>query len=116
MAPDGGGVTTVGDALRFIEAFIGGELLTPDELASMTRQWNRVFFPFDYGLGIQRFRLPRVMSPWPPPPELIGHAGSTGSFSFYEPSKRAYVVGTVNQTDNPARPYRMIVQMMNALR
>ncbi len=113
--PDGGGVTTTADAIRFLKAFFGGELLTADEISVMTSRWNRIYFPFSYGLGVQRFKLPRIMSPWPPPPELIGHAGSTGSFSFYEPSKKAYIVGTVNQVDNQRRPYRMIVQMMNAL-
>lgn len=114
--PDGGGVTTVTDALRFLRAVFEGELLTADEIRMMTSRWNRVFFPFHYGVGLQRFTLPRIMSPHPPPPTLIGHAGSTGSFSFYEPSKQAYIVGTANQTDNPGRPYRMIVQMMHALR
>lgn len=113
--PDGGGVTTAADAMRFLKALFGGELLTADEIALMTNRWNPVFFPFEYGLGLQRFTLPRFMSLWPPPPELIGHAGSTGSFSFHEPTKQAYIVGTVNQMDNPARPYRMIVRMMHAL-
>jgi len=115
FGPDGGGVTTASDAMRFLRAFFDGELLTPEEVTTMTDRWNRIYFPFEYGLGVQRFKLPRIMSPWPPPPVLLGHAGSTGSFSFYEPSKQAYIVGTVNQTDNPSRPYRMIVQMMNAL-
>lgn len=113
--PDGGGVTTAADAMRFLKAFFGGELLTAGELSLMTGRWNRIYFPFSYGLGVERFKLPRILSPWPPPPELVGHAGSTGSFSFFEPSKEAYIVGTVNQVDNPRRPYRMIVQMMNAL-
>ncbi len=115
FTPDGGGVTTLRESLRFIRSLFSGELLTSDELALMTSRWNRIYFPFEYGTGIQRFRLPRFMSPSSTTPVLVGHAGSTGSFCFHDPERQAFVVGTTNQTDNPGRPYRTIVQMLNSL-
>ena len=113
FAPDGGVVSTVAESLRFVRAIFGGELLTEDQLAYMTRRWNRIFFPLQYGAGLMRFKMPRWMSPFQAPPELIGHSGSTGSFAFFNPERAVYVAGTVNQMDNPGRPYRLMIPMIN---
>jgi CubicO group peptidase (beta-lactamase class C family) len=115
FAPDGGLVSTLAESLRFLRAFFGGELLTKDQLASMMRQWNRIFFPLQYGSGLMRFKLSRLMSPFMAPPELIGHSGSTGSFAFYNPRRDVYLAGTVNQMDKPGRPYRLMTQMIGLL-
>jgi len=112
FAPDGGVVSTLAESLRFLQGFFGGELLKEDQLKFMMRQWNRLFFPLQYGSGLMRFKLPRWMSPFMAPPELIGHSGSTGSFAFYEPARGVYMAGTVNQMANPGRPFRIMTQMV----
>ena len=38
-------------------------------------------------------------------PELIGHSGVTGSFSFSNPEAGLHIAGTFNQLDKPSRPY-----------
>jgi len=79
---DGGIVSNTNDLLRFIRAFMDGELFPAEYLGEMMR-WNRIFFPLEYGAGLMRFKLPRILSPFSPTPELIGHSGSTGSFLFH---------------------------------
>ncbi len=115
FAPDGGVVSTIDESLRFLRAFFRGELLTDEQLALMTGQWNPIFFPLRYGYGLMHFELPRWMSPFKAPPELIGHSGSTGSFAFHNPERGAYLAGTLNQMDNPGRPYRLMTQMIGLL-
>lgn len=51
-----------------------------------------------------RVKMPRIMSPFMPAPEIIGHSGSSGSFAFYCPSKQVYIVGTLNQTEKKSIP------------
>jgi CubicO group peptidase (beta-lactamase class C family) len=112
LAPDGGVVSTVTESLRFLRAFFGGELLTPDQLALMTSRWNRLFFPLRYGYGLMRFQVPRWMSPFKASPELVGHSGSTGSFAFHNPKRDLYIAGTLNQMDKPNRPFRLMTQVV----
>jgi len=115
FAPDGGIVSTLKDSLRFLRGFFSGDLLTSDQLKLMTSRWRPVFFPLKYGCGLMQYKPPRWMSPFAPPPELVGHSGSTGSFAFYNPDQDVYLAGTVNQMDNPGRPYRLASQMMALL-
>jgi len=112
FAPDGGVVSTAAESLRFMRAFFGGELLAEDQLALMTSRWNRLFFPLRYGYGLMRFQVPRWMSPFKAPPELLGHSGSTGSFAFHDPKQDLYVAGTLNQTDKPSRPFRLMTKVI----
>lgn len=43
--------------------------------------------------------------------ELLGHSGSTGSFAFYYPDKDLFIVGDLNQMDNPALQIRLAMQL-----
>ena len=110
---DGGVVSTLADSVRFLSGFFGDELLTPDELSYMTGRWNRIFFPMQYGAGVMRFNLPRWISPFKSPGELIGHSGSSGSFAFYSRPRDLFVVGTVNQSDSPGRPFRLMPRILD---
>lgn len=116
FAPDGGVVATVADSLRFLQAFFEGELFDTRYLGQMMANWNTVFFPIQYGQGLMRFKLPRLMSPFSAPPEFVGHSGSSGSFAFYSPDRQLYIVGTFNQLASPARPYAFMVKAANALK
>ncbi len=115
FAPDGGLVSTVAESLRFLQALFGGELLATAQLDIMTKQWNRIFFPVRYGSGLMLFKLPRWMSPFRSPPELVGHSGSTGSFAFHNAKRDVFLAGTVNQMDQPGRPYRLMTKMIGLL-
>jgi len=108
---EGGMVSTATESLRFLRAFFSGELLPPERIAFMTRQYRPIFFPLRYGYGVMQFKLPRWMRLIGGPPALVGHSGSTGSFAFYDPEKDLYLAGTVNQMDNPSRPFMVMGKM-----
>jgi D-alanyl-D-alanine carboxypeptidase len=110
---DGGMVATLADILRFLQGFFRDELLSEDELAYLTRRWNRIFFPMRYGGGVMRFHLSRWMSPLRTTGELVGHSGSSGSFAFYNPRQDVFLAGTVNQSDSPSRPFRLMTRMLH---
>jgi CubicO group peptidase (beta-lactamase class C family) len=107
-------VSTAADQMKFIRAFFGGKYFTPEFIEEL-KKWNAIFFPFKYGIGIQKFYIPRLLSPFKAVPELIGHCGSVGSVAFYLPDKEAYITGTVNQTSNPAIVFRTMVKLVNKL-
>jgi CubicO group peptidase (beta-lactamase class C family) len=115
FAPYGGLVSTIAESLRFLRAFFGGELLTPDQLRLITSRRNRLFFPLQYGYGLMRFEVPRWMSPFKARPELVGHSGPTGPFAFFNPKPDLYVAGTLNQMDKPNRPFRLMPQVIGLL-
>lgn len=111
----GGIVSTVPESLRFLRAYFAGELFDAVHLPLMM-QWNAMFFPIQYGAGLMRFKLPRWMTLFRDSPELIGHAGSTGSFAFYAPQKEIFVAGTFNQAAKPSRPFGFMLKALAAAR
>ena len=113
FGPDGGLVSCVEDLLTFMRAFIEGKLFKNSETLTRMQTWNRIFFPFQYGLGLMRFKLPRFFSPFSPTPELIGHSGASGSFLFYCPKAEIYLAGTLNQLADKSKPIRLILEAIN---
>lgn len=107
-------VSNAGDQMAFLQAFFGGYFYPKEQLLA-PGQWNRIFFPFKYGMGMQQFSLPRILSPFKPFPQMMGHAGSTGSFAFYVPQKDLYMTGTVNQASSPGAAFQAMVQIVNRL-
>ena len=114
FGPDGGIVSTSGELMIFIRAFFNGQLF-PIEYFGEMKQWNKIFFPLEYGIGLARFKLPRVFSPFKALPELLGHSGLSGAFAFYSPEKDVFLTGTVNQINNPDLSYRLMLQLLNYL-
>lgn len=110
---EGGIVSTTAESLTFLRAFFAGELFDKKHFERMMRQWNSIFFPIQYAYGMMRFKVPRLLSPFRPTPELIGHSGSTGSFAFYMPARELYFAGTINQAAAPGKPFRLMLQMAN---
>lgn len=106
--------STAGDQMRFIRAFFDGKYFSEDFINGL-KKWNNIFFPFKYGVGIQKFYIPRLLSPFKAVPELIGHCGSVGSVAFYVPGKDVYITGTVNQTSNPNIVFQTIIKIVNKL-
>lgn len=112
MGPDGGIISTADDLLIFLRAFMQNRLFKVGNAAQM-RQWNRLFFPLQYGYGLMRFKLPRWLTLFRATPELIGHSGSSGSFAFYAPEPDIYLIGTFNQTDAPQRPFGFMLRVLS---
>jgi len=109
---DGGIVSNSEESLKFLEAFFNNKFF-PQAYLSDLYKWNRIFFPLQYGAGITLFKLPRIFSPFKALPELIGHSGLSGAFSYYCPSKDLYLCGTVNQIYQPGNSYRMMLKIIN---
>ena len=116
------------DQLRFMHAFANGELFeSPRTKELMQARWNRFGLPLDraalrapswpieYGLGVKRFRLPRILSGPKPMPALYGHSGSTGTWAFHCPALGVSIVGTVDQVTAGAVPYRFLPKVVNLI-
>lgn len=114
MAADGGVVSNLSDSLTFLKAYFAGELFDSSYFELM-QQWNPLFFPMQYGYGLMRFKVPRWMNLFRETPELIGHSGSSGSFGFYAPKEKVYLVGTFNQIDAPQRPFQFMMKALNVV-
>jgi D-alanyl-D-alanine carboxypeptidase len=117
--------STTGDMIRFMKALVRGALFDDSGTTGlMTGRWKRFGFPLDlaalrapswpieYGLGIMRFRLPRLFTPFHPVPEVIGHSGSTGSWLFHAPDLDLFLCGTVDEVTSGAVPYRLVPKML----
>ncbi len=114
FGPDGGMVSTSPELLRFTEAFFTGELFPPSYLQEL-QLWNRITFPMWSGVGIQRLKLPWLFNPLGTVPEFVGHTGQSGVVAFYSPDKRAFVVGTTNQTAHPSLAIRTMIKLIQTL-
>lgn len=108
-------ISTVSDQMRFIKAFFRGEFYPRDRLQALEK-WKRIFFPFQYGIGLQKFSMPRYLSPCQAVPDMIGHCGSTGAVAFYIPDMKLYITGTTNQQANPSAAFQTMIRLVHTLR
>ncbi len=108
---DGGIVSTASESLNFLTAFFDGRLF-PKERIEGLRKWNRIFFPLQYGVGLMRFKLPRIFSPLKAFPELIGHSGLSGAFEFYCPERNLFLAGTVNQLSPESASFKLMLKFL----
>ncbi len=111
---DGGIVSTSAELMTFLKAFFNGQFF-PVETFAQLKQWNRIFFPLEAGVGLTRFKLPRLFSPFRAMPEFIGHSGLSGTVAFYAPKEDTYLTGTVNQISDPGRSFRLMMELLNCL-
>ena len=107
-------ISTANDQMHFIKAFFTGYFYPKEELKSLEK-WNPIFFPFKYGIGIQKFYMPRLLSPLKAVPDMIGHCGSTGSVAFYIPDLDTYITGTTNQQANPSAAFQTMIKIVHTL-
>ena len=112
---DGAIISTAEESSIFLKAFMNGTLFPKSDLDEMQQEWNAVFFPLQYGVGIMKFKLPRIFSPFKAMPLFIGHSGLSGAFSFYCPEKNVYICGTVNQIKNPGNSYKLMLKLVQAI-
>jgi len=111
---DGGVVSTAEESMIFVKAFFDGELFAKEYLGKM-HEWNKIFFPLQYGLGIMSFKLPWFFSPFKPIPQLLGHSGLSGAFAYYCPKKDIYLTGTLNQIADPSLSYKFLIKILHKL-
>lgn len=110
----GGAVSTMADTLRFLRAYFAGELFNPVHFERIM-QWNAMFFPMQYGYGLWRYKLPRWTNFFRETPEFIGHAGVCGAMAYYNPKHDLYIVGTLNQMDQPIRQFQLLPKVIQAV-
>ncbi len=115
FGPDGGIVSNSQDSARFLRAFFQGEIFPEEYLFEMTAEYNRIFFPLRYGVGLMMFQLPAIFTLFRKFPELLGHSGLSGAFSFYAPKLDLYFTGSLNQIAARSASYQMLVKCMQAL-
>jgi len=108
-------ISTAKDQMTFLKAFFCGYFF-PKERLSELEKWNSIFFPFKYGIGIQKFHIPRILSPFHPVPHMVGHCGSTGSVAFYVPDKNLFITGTINQQARPNIAFQTMIKIIKQLR
>lgn len=111
----GGMVSTVSDTLRFLRALVQGELFARPETFPSMQHWNKIYFPMQYGYGLMKFHVPRLLSPFSPSPVLVGHSGSTGSFLYYSAEKNIYLSGTVNQNMRFRAPFALMLKAIQII-
>ncbi len=107
-------ISTAKDQMTFLKAFFSGYFFPRERLHEL-QHCNSVFFPFKYGIGIQKFYLPRILSPFKPVPDMIGHSGSVGAVAFYVPDRDIYMTGTVNQQARPNIAFQAMIKIINNL-
>ncbi|KPJ72333.1 hypothetical protein AMJ52_06655 [candidate division TA06 bacterium DG_78] len=105
-------ISTAKDQMTFLKAFFNGYFF-PKERLNELEKWNNIFFPFKYGIGIQKFYMPRILSPFQPVPDMVGHCGSTGSVAFYIPDMDFYITGTINQQAKPNIAFQTMIKIIN---
>lgn len=115
MPVDGGAVSTARELGRFLQGFFDGRLFESRLLAELP-DWRRVFFPLQAGCGVLRFRLPRLLSPFRAPPDLVGHSGISGAFAFRDSVTGIILSGTTNQLADRGAPYRLMVRALAVAR
>ena len=107
-------ITTADELMIFIKAFFKGRLFDAkafEELSAYTRL-QLYMYPISSGGGYWQIPLGGLGTLFMGEGELLGHAGSTGSFAFYYPHKDLYFVGDINQTGAPGGLFmRRVVKM-----
>mgnify|MGYP001817704549 CR=1 FL=1 len=106
-------VSNVEDSLRFLRAVMEGGLFRDPSTLERMQNWKRIFFPMQYGLGLVRFKLPRLFSPFSPAPELVGHSGVSSAFLLCNADSQIAIAGTLNQLRNQGRPSQLMLKIMS---
>ena len=107
-------ISTARDQMTFLKVFFNGYFFPKERLKELEK-WNNIFFPFKYGIGIQKFHIPRILSLFHPVPDMVGHCGSTGSVVFYVPDMDLYITGTTNQQAKPNIAFQTMIKIINKM-
>jgi len=111
-------ISTAADLMLFLKAFWSGALFSQNvfEKLSEYRKLQMSMGPLYYGGGYMQIPLNSIYTLFSGKGELIGHSGTTGSFTFYYPYKDLYFVGDVNQMANPGLAIRLVMRLAMAVK
>lgn len=120
--------STAADQMKFIRLLMKGEPFDrPETLPAMMSNWRRFGFPTDraalrspnwpieYAIGMMRFHVPRLFTPFTPIPALYGHTGSTGCWLFYCPDLDIAMSGSVEDAAAGAVPFGTAPRILRIL-
>ncbi len=120
--------STADDTLAFLHGLVRGDIFgDPLTGEAMQHRWRRFGLPLDrvalrspgwpieYGLGIMRFRLPRIFNSLRAMPPVVGHTGSTGCWLFYSPQLDMLLTGSVDEVTAGAVPYMIVPKILSIL-
>ncbi len=119
--------STLNDLLIFMRALINGNAFSnPETAVQMRQEWHTFGFPtslmplspnwpIQYGLGMMRLQMPRLLSPFRTIPAVIGHTGVTGSWLFYCQDLDLLLAGTFNQIAAAPLPFRIMPKVLSEM-
>jgi D-alanyl-D-alanine carboxypeptidase len=113
---DGGIVSTVADAVTFLQALKEGKIIRHDTLELMHDNWHQLpNMPFKYGYGTMKFEVTAFIKWAGKAPLVWGHTGSTGVFLYYAEGLDLYMAGTIDQTEDRIRPIMLMIKVMQVI-
>jgi D-alanyl-D-alanine carboxypeptidase len=128
VASSGDLYSTTGDLLRFGRSLFTGSLFdAAGTLGLMQEQFHRFglprnaatlrapSWPIEYGLGLMRFSVGRLLTGGVRLPTVVGHTGSTGSWLWHLPELDLVVAGTVDQAAAVTVPFRAVPRALAPL-
>ena len=113
----GGIVSTASETMVFLKAFFNGELFSKEYLPKLYK-WNKLDLKMaglEYGCGLMRCKMAKVVELFYPNLELIGHAGISGSFAFYCPAKELFITGTLNQLARSNMAFPFMIKLLHCI-
>lgn len=114
LSGEGGVVSTTSDTNRFLDWVERGEAIDGGWESLMVR--SRRFSPgVDYGLGVMRATLPRVLTGWTSTPTGFGHYGMTGYAMMSIPKTGWHISTTTNQMAKQFIGVRLYAAVLGAV-
>ena len=116
--------STAADLARLMRALVSGRFFDQPGTWSLMQNWHSLGVPRDmaslrlpgwpiqYGLGLMRFKLPRLFTPFQAMPAIIGHTGSSGTWLFHCPERDLYIAGGVSEVTSGAVPFRLVPRLL----
>ncbi|MBD7949809.1 serine hydrolase domain-containing protein [Oerskovia rustica] len=107
----GGVVTTMDDLLLFLRALMGGDLVSDETLATLTRFEHDVDKGIGYGMGIMQFRFSELSPLLFAMSDVHGAVGATGTYALYDPSGDTYYIANFGSLDHRQKAIEELVQV-----
>lgn len=93
---------------------------TPFFIASIDKLYNATLAMMlvesgKLGIGMMRFRIPRLSTPLGSIPAVLGHTGSTGCWLFYCPELDVLISGTVEDAAAGPVPFKVVPRILEII-
>jgi D-alanyl-D-alanine carboxypeptidase len=112
----GGVISTSSDLLLFFKAIIHHQIIRESTLEQMTT-WSKYssikLFGIAYGLGLMYLKSTPLL--FPKKFCSFGHIGSIGSFMFYNPTTKTYLIGSVNRFQYHRKSMNIMFQALKEI-